>query len=112
MSSQPPHRGVRAPMHGRASVARIVQPVVAKQGALFLLSAETGDIEEHTDQGLYFHDMRYLSAGTLHLNGHTPVLLLADASEGNRQIFELTNLDIGDEAGDVRLSKEMLAIRR
>jgi glycogen debranching enzyme len=85
---------------------------VVKEGALLLLSADNGDIEEHTDQGLYFHDMRYLSACTLHLNGHQPVVLLADAGEGNHETFELTNLDIRDEYGEVRLPKEMLSIRR
>ena len=78
----------RTPLHARSSVSRVSQPVVAKQGALFLLSADNGDIEEHTDQGLYFHDMRHLSAYTLHLNGQLPVVLLADASEGNRELFE------------------------
>src|SRR5215475_9827575 len=99
MTSQPRLRTGRSPLHVRSSVPRVSQPVVAKQGALFLLTADNGDIEEHTDQGLYFHDMRYLSACTLHLNGHQPVVLLADASEGNREVFELTNLDIRNEAG-------------
>ena len=67
---------------------------MAKQGALFVLSADNGDIEEHTDQGLYFHDMRYLSACALRLNGSMPVVLLSDATDGNRQIFEMTNLDL------------------
>lgn len=112
MRNPPPRPTQRTPLHTRSSVPRVVQPVVAKQGALFLLSADNGDIEEHTDQGLYFHDMRYLSACTLRLSGHVPVVLLADASEGNRAIFELTNLDICDEQGEVRLPKEMLVIRR
>lgn len=112
MTTIPPRPIERTPLHARASVSRVVQPVVAKQGALFLLSAENGDIEEHTDQGLYFHDMRYLSACTLRLNGDLPVVLLADASDGNRQVFELTNLDIRGEDGEVRLPKEMLALRR
>jgi glycogen debranching enzyme len=93
-------------------VPRVSQPVVAKQGALFLLSAENGDIEDSTDHGLYFHDMRYLSACTLQLNGHVPVTLLADASEGNRTLFELTNLDICDESGEVQFPKETLVLQR
>jgi glycogen debranching enzyme len=86
--------------------------VVAKQGGLFLISADSGDVEEHTDQGLYFHDMRFLSACTLRLDGQVPVVLLADATEGNRVLFELTNLDLRDAQGDVRLPKEMLVLRR
>ncbi|MBV9581972.1 MAG: amylo-alpha-1,6-glucosidase [Chloroflexi bacterium] len=91
---------------------RVLQPVVAKHGALFLLCADNGDVEEHTDQGLYFHDMRFLSACTLRLNGQLPVALLADASAGNRILFELTNLDMCDESGEVRLPKETLVLRR
>ena len=112
MSTIPPRRSQRTPLHARASVPRVVQPVVAKQGALFVLSADNGDIEEHTDQGLYFHDMRYLSACALRLNGSMPVVLLSDATDGNRQIFEMTNLDLRGEDGTVRLPKEMLAVRR
>ena len=112
MTSPPLRPSKPSPLNTRASVPRVTQPVVAKQGALFLLSAENGDIEEHTDQGLYFHDMRYLSTCTLELSGHVPVVLLADASQGNRAIFELTNLDIRDDHGYLRLPKEMLVIRR
>ena len=100
------------PLHDRSSVQRVLQPVVAKHGALFLLCADNGDVEEHTDQGLYFHDMRFLSACTLRLNGQLPVALLADASAGNRILFELTNLDMCDESGEVRLPKETLVLRR
>ncbi|MBV9324560.1 MAG: amylo-alpha-1,6-glucosidase [Chloroflexi bacterium] len=109
---KPRRRSEPVPLHDRSSVPRVAQPVVAKQGAVFLLSAENGDIEEDSDQGLYFHDMRFLSACTLRLDGYVPVALLADASEGNRTLFELTNLDICDASGDVRLPKETLVIRR
>jgi glycogen debranching enzyme len=112
MTSNFGRRSQHTPLHNRSSVARVAQPVVTKQGGLFLISADTGDVQEHTDQGLYFHDMRYLSACTLRLNGQAPVVLLADASEGNRVLFELTNLDICDVHGEVRLPKEMLVLRR
>jgi glycogen debranching enzyme len=99
--------------HGRAYLrARFVQPVVAKQGGLFLLSADDGDIQADSDQGLYFHDMRYLSAQTLRLDGRPPVSLLADAGNGHRVLFELTNPDLEDDSGQVRVRKEALGIRR
>jgi glycogen debranching enzyme len=97
----------------RASLrARIIQPVVAKQGSLFLLTSEEGDVHAGSDQGLYFHDMRYLSVATLRLNGGVLVSLLADASEGHRAVFELTNPDLEDDSGEVRVRKEALGIRR
>ena len=100
--------------HGRASLrARFIQPVVAKQGGLFLLCTENGEIQADSDQGLYFHDMRYLSAETLRLDGSPPVSLLADASEGHRVLCELTNPDLEDEgSAEVRVRKEALAIHR
>src|ERR671938_2158579 len=97
--------------HQRASLrARFIQPVVAKQGSLFLLSTEDGDVRADSDQGLYFHDMRYLSAETLRLDGRPPVSLQADASEGHRALFELTNPDLQDDSGATRVRKEALGI--
>jgi glycogen debranching enzyme len=102
----------RIPLKAISSVARSHEPVVAKHGSLYLLCTETGDVLPGTDQGLYFHDMRYLSEQTLRLNGEAVVSLLADASAGDTAVFELTNLDIRDKSGDVRLHKEGLRIRR
>ncbi len=92
--------------------ARFTQPVVMKQGSLFLLSTPEGDIKPGTEQGLYFHDMRYLSRQTLRLNGKPPVSLLADASEGYRARFELTNPDLPGKQGSKPIRKESLGIHR
>ena len=70
---------------------RLVQPLVLKQGNLFLLCTDDGDILADTDQGLYFHDMRHLSAATLTLDGAQAVVLLADAGDGHRAIHQLTD---------------------
>src|SRR5919202_270888 len=56
--------------------------------------------------------MRYLSAATLRLSGQPPVSLLADAGEGHRAVFELTNLDLCDASGAARVRKETLRVRR
>src|SRR5437763_6014430 len=95
------HESAREPLHHRPSVRRVFEPVVAKRGSLFLLCSEDGDVLPSSDQGLYFHDMRYLSAQTLRLNGQPLVSLLADAGEGHRVVFELTNLDIRDASGNL-----------
>jgi glycogen debranching enzyme len=102
-----------APHHGHSSKPRrFNQPVVAKQGSLFILCTDTGDIQAGADQGLYFHDMRYLSAETLRLNDAPAVSLLADASAGHQVVFELTNPDLDDEPGEIRVRTETLGICR
>ncbi|MBV9354607.1 MAG: hypothetical protein JO023_03660, partial [Chloroflexi bacterium] len=112
-STHTPSGSARVLHRGRASLrARFVQPVVAKHGGLFLLSTDDGDVQPDTDQGLYFHDMRYLSAESLRLDERPPVALLADATEGDQALFELTNPDLEDDNGAVRIRKEALGIRR
>ncbi len=91
---------------------RFVQPVVLKQAALFLLCTDTGDVLADSDQGLYFHDMRYLSGLSLTLSGASPVSLLASANQGHEGVFELTNPDLHDPSGRVAVRKETLGIRR
>ena len=103
----------RGPHYRPSSVpARFSQPVVAKQGSLFLLCDDDGDIQADSDQGVYFHDMRYISAESVRFNDTPPVSLLADASKGHLALFELTNLDLEDATGEVRVRKEGLGIRR
>ncbi len=97
---------------GSSARTRSVQPVVAKQGNLFLLSTDDGDLLPNSDQGLYFHDMRYLSADTLRLDNAPLVSLLADASDCHRALFELTNPDLVDADENIRVRKEALGIRR
>jgi len=77
-----------------------------------LLCTREGDILPRSDQGLYFHDMRYLSEQTLRLDGMPLVSLLASAGDGHRAVFELTNPDIPNEDGALRARKETLGIRR
>jgi len=108
-----PAGSARVLHHGRSTLrTRFIQPVVTKQGSIFLLGTDDGDIQANSDQGLYFHDMRYLSAETLRLGNTPAVSLLADAGEGHRALFELTNPDLEDDAGQIRVRKEALGIRR
>ena len=85
--------------HGQPSVrARFSQPVVLKEGAVFLLCAEDGDVLSDSEQGLYLHDMRYVSGQALRLDGAPLVPLLADAGVGNRGIFALKDFFTGGTA--------------
>jgi glycogen debranching enzyme len=92
--------------------ARFVQPLVLKQGSVFLLCSEDGDIAAGSDQGVYFHDMRHLSGASVRLDGAPLVSLLADAGDGHRALFQLTNPELQDTAGTSPLPKETLGIRR
>jgi glycogen debranching enzyme len=106
------HGSERVLRNERPSVrARFVQPVVLKQAALFLLCLQDGDVLDDSDEGLYFHDMRHLSAQTLRLAGQPPVSLLADASKGWYGLFELTNPDLHAD-GSLAVRKETIGIRR
>ncbi|HEY7061090.1 MAG TPA: glycogen debranching N-terminal domain-containing protein [Chloroflexota bacterium] len=99
--------------HGQPSLhARFSQPIVLKQGGVFLLCDDDGDICPDSEQGLYLHDMRYLSGETLRLNGVPLVSLLADAGDGDRGVFGLTNPDIQDADGKLRIRKDTLGISR
>jgi glycogen debranching enzyme len=92
--------------------SRFTQPVVTKHGSLFLLSMEDGDVRSGSEQGLYFHDMRYLSGETLRLDGSPLVPLLTETGDGHRALFELTNPDLEDHSGNIRVRKETLGVRR
>lgn len=88
-------------------------PVVIKHGDVAVLCSHDGDLLRESDQGIYFHDMRYLSCQQLKLNGLSSLTsLLADVSGGHRGLFELTNPDICDQSGEVAIRKETLGIRR
>ncbi len=99
--------GEQSSGHSRATKA-----VSLKQGSLFLLCEDDGDIRAGSEEGLYFHDMRYLSKESLQINGDPLIPLLSDASEGYQGIFELTNHDISDDADSGTIRKEALGIRR
>jgi glycogen debranching enzyme len=99
--------------HGHSTVhARFVQAIVVKQGNLFLLYLRDGDILTPSEQGLYFHDMRYLSLQTLRLNGSQLVSRQASVSECANAAFDLTNPDLLDAAGNRCVRKETLGIQR
>lgn len=91
---------------------RYTQPVLVKRGNVFLLCAENGDILADSEQGLYFHDMRYLSAQFLAVDAYPPVTLLSDASQGWNATYQLAEPDITGEDGSLLVRKEALGIRR
>src|SRR5437868_2059349 len=56
-------------------MSELVQQMVLKEGNIFLLSHENGDISGHAGLGLYYQDIRYLSFFTFRVNGQEQPLL-------------------------------------
>ncbi|MCA1723611.1 MAG: amylo-alpha-1,6-glucosidase, partial [Thermomicrobia bacterium] len=97
-------------------IADIGASLTLKQGSLFMLTDDAGDIPPQTPPqqdhglGLYFHDMRYLDAVSLRINGARFTPLLATADHGHTGIFELTNPDL-DNGDGTMIPKETLGLR-
>jgi len=80
-----------------ASVTQsIANAVVAKDGNVFFLTEQDGDVPMQGQHGfgLYYHDCRYLNGYELRLAGKQSNVLVSDASEGFRAVFELANPDL------------------
>jgi glycogen debranching enzyme len=80
-----------------ASVTQsIANAVVAKDGNVFFLTEQDGDVPMQGQHGfgLYYHDCRYLDGYELRLAGKPSNVLVSDASEGFRAVFELANPDL------------------
>ncbi len=91
--------------------ARTRGSLVFKQGNVFMVSARDGNVFPDTEQGLYFHDTRYLSEHTIQINGQRMVPLLAQALDLGGCVIQLTNPDLCSEDGSVLVKKESLGIR-
>ena len=87
-------KGVSSASDAHHTPPRVVQPIVVKQGSLFLLCTSAGDILPDSEQGLYFHDMRYLSRQTLWLDGQSPISLLSVPESVYWNCARLTRVEI------------------
>jgi glycogen debranching enzyme len=85
--------------------------VVLKEGGVFLVSQENGDVSGEAGSGLYYQDMRYLSLFTLRINGEAPPLLNFSGYRNFMGTFQHTN-DFLRLPGDVVLPPETISIRR
>ncbi len=96
------HPATRARTHGS---------LVFKQGNVFMVSAHDGNVIPDSEQGLYFHDTRYLSGHTLEINGQRMVPLLAKALDLGGCVIQLTNPDLLSTDNSALVKKESLGIR-
>jgi len=83
-------------------IAEVVQPVLIKDGGLFLACRADGEITTACGSGLgLFHrDMRYLSQYELRLGGEPCLTLMTSAARGGQSVHELTNAAIRQLDGD------------
>jgi glycogen debranching enzyme len=111
--SQTPQRGTHPGGFDYSThISDIHQATTIKQNQVFLLTNDAGDIlPRDYGYGLYFRDMCYLNQLEFRLQGELGVPLLADASAGNRGVFELTNPELRLPDGRT-LAKERLSIQR
>jgi glycogen debranching enzyme len=90
-------------------------PITLKEGPLFLLTEQSGEIPPQTvpghdrGLGLYFHDMRHLDEAQLRLNGTQLTPLLASPDLGYQGIRELTNPDLDTGNGQL-VRKETIGL--
>ncbi|MDQ6908819.1 MAG: hypothetical protein M3176_18535, partial [Chloroflexota bacterium] len=88
-------------------IADIGASLTLKQGPLFLLTDDSGDIppqtmgEDDRGLGLYFHDMRHLDAVSLRVNDARFTPLLTTADRGHTGIIEMTNPALDDGHGGI-----------
>lgn len=72
-------------------MSALAEQIVLKEGDVFLLSQDNGDITGNVGLGLYYHDTRYLSLLTLKVNGQSPALLNFTSSQNFMGILQLAN---------------------
>ncbi|HUG55708.1 MAG TPA: glycogen debranching N-terminal domain-containing protein, partial [Candidatus Limnocylindrales bacterium] len=97
-----------------AKVRETASAYVLKEGEVFLLATESGDVpsEQPHGLGLFFHDCRYLCAYELHVNGSVPTPLSAQASHGFEGRHDLTNPPLPAAKGGEDIETNTVGIRR
>jgi glycogen debranching enzyme len=77
----------------------VTQPVLIKAGDLFLVSRSDGAIPDDgkNGEGLFFHDMRYLSCYALRVGGRPPMPLMSSSISGGRAVLQFSNYDICED---------------
>jgi glycogen debranching enzyme len=100
--------------HQPTKVRRTDDAVVLKQGSLFLLATEGGDVPWTLPHGfgLFYQDCRYLDGYTLRLNGYEPTHLSVDAGRGYETRHDLANPALPHVDGGEPVPNNTLGVRR
>ena len=74
-------------------MAEVVQPVLIKDGGLFLVCRGDGGVTTACGSGLglLYRDTRYLSAYEIRLGGKPPLTLMSSSARGWQAVHDLTN---------------------
>jgi glycogen debranching enzyme len=87
------------------------EQLVLKEGDVFFVSSENGDVPVNSGLGLYYHDMRYLSLLEFRVNGQMPELLNFSSSQNFMGILQFANELFHLEDGTV-VMPQTISIRR
>ena len=88
-----------------------MQQLVLKEGDIFIVTDEYGNIPENTPLGLYYHDTRYLSLLNLKVNGTDPELLNSTSGQNFMSNLQFANTLFHLDGGTVVLP-QTISIRR
>src|SRR5262245_45180288 len=72
-------------------MSSLSQQLVLKEGDIFILSQDDGEISGNTGLGLYYHDVRYLSRMVMMVNGQALSRLESSGSRTFMGIVYLAN---------------------
>ena len=74
-------------------MTEVTQPILIKDGSLFLATCPNGGIPSGSDAGvgLFHRDTRFLSRYELTLGGREPLVLMSSAARGSEAAHDLTN---------------------
>jgi hypothetical protein len=120
----PPNAALSARQHRRkeqsltqpepSKVRETTRAVVLKQGSLFLLANDAGDVPWRLPHGLglFYEDCRFLDGYVLALNGSEPTVLSSAAARGYETYHELANSELPDPGGGPPIPKNTVALRR
>ena len=100
---------------GAASSLVESAPLVLKHGDAFGVFDKNGDVSvgHESAQGLYYRDTRHLSAFSVTLYGARPILLSSNLRDDNATMTcDLSNPDLYDGEGQLRLEHDRLHLRR
>ena len=97
-----------------ATVRKNTDAVVLKQGGVFLVTTDGGDIPVDLPHGfgLFFNDCRFLDGYDLTLNGVTPVVLSGGSTRGYRTYHHLTNPEIRGRPRRSGIERNTIAVQR
>jgi glycogen debranching enzyme len=116
-SSLTPHQARRKEQiltqHEPTKIRQSADAIVLKEGKLFLLTTEAGDVPWSLPHGfgLFLDDCRFLDGYLLSVNDTEPTVLSADDTRGFETHHYLTNPALGGERGPA-ISKSTVTITR